>query len=65
MPRSIKNAYTDKQKLGAEHVEQNIETRRLSKEQMELRSWAASKFEEYNRIKAVLNSRRNFGYKGL
>lgn len=40
MPQGDKDAYTDKQKRKAEHIEQGYEDRGLSKEDAEARAWA-------------------------
>jgi plasmid stabilization system protein ParE len=40
MPRGDKDAYTDKQKRQAEHIEQGYEDRGVSKEEAEGRAWA-------------------------
>jgi len=40
MPRGDKDAYTDKQKRKAEHIEEGYETRGLSDEEAERRAWA-------------------------
>ena len=40
MPQGDKDAYTDKQKRKAEHIEQGYEDRGLSKEDAERRAWA-------------------------
>ena len=40
MPRGSKDAYTDKQKRKAEHIEQGYEDRGVPKETAEARAWA-------------------------
>ena len=40
MPQGDKNAYTDKQKRKAEHIEESYENRGLGKEEAERRAWA-------------------------
>lgn len=40
MPQGDKDAYTDKQKRKAEHIEQGYEDRGLSKEDAQARAWA-------------------------
>jgi plasmid stabilization system protein ParE len=40
MPRGDKDAYTDKQKRKAEHIEESYEERGVPKEQAEARAWA-------------------------
>ena len=40
MPRGDKDAYTDKQKRKAEHIEEGYEDRGLSKDEAERRAWA-------------------------
>jgi plasmid stabilization system protein ParE len=40
MPRGDKDAYTDKQKRKAEHIEQSYEDRGVPKKQAEARAWA-------------------------
>jgi plasmid stabilization system protein ParE len=40
MPRGDKDAYTDKQKRKAEHIEESYEERGVPKEQAEVRAWA-------------------------
>ena len=40
MPRGDKDAYTDKQKREAEHIEQSYEDRGVSKDEAESRAWA-------------------------
>ena len=40
MPRGDKSAYTDKQKRQAEHIEDSMEKRGMSKKQAEGRAWA-------------------------
>lgn len=40
MPRGDKDAYTDKQKRQAEHIEQGYEDRGVSKKEAEARAWA-------------------------
>ncbi|HZF42181.1 MAG TPA: plasmid stabilization protein [Sphingomonadaceae bacterium] len=40
MPQGDKDAYTDKQKRKAEHIEQGYEERGMSKEEAERRAWA-------------------------
>jgi plasmid stabilization system protein ParE len=40
MPRGDKNAYTDKQKRQAEHIEQGYEDRGVPDEEAERRAWA-------------------------
>ena len=40
MPRGDKNAYTDKQKRKARHIEQGYEAQGVPKEQAEQRAWA-------------------------
>ena len=40
MPRGSKEAYTDKQKRQAEHIEESMEKRGMSKGQAEGRAWA-------------------------
>ncbi len=40
MPRSVKSAYTNKQKRMAEHIEESYEERGVSKEEAEARAWA-------------------------
>ncbi len=40
MPRGDKDAYTDKQKRQAEHIEQGYEDRGVSKKESEGRAWA-------------------------
>ena len=40
MPRGDKDAYTDKQKRKAEHIEESYEERGVPKDQAEARAWA-------------------------
>lgn len=40
MPRGEKSAYTDKQKLKAEHIEESYDCRGLSEKEAERRAWA-------------------------
>ena len=40
MPRGDKDKYTDKQKRQAEHIEENYESRGVSKDEAEKRAWA-------------------------
>ena len=40
MPRGDKDAYTDKQKRKAEHIEKSYEDRGVPREQAEARAWA-------------------------
>ena len=40
MPRGDKDAYTDKQKRKAEHIEEGYEKRGLSEDEAERRAWA-------------------------
>jgi plasmid stabilization system protein ParE len=40
MPRGDKDAYTDKQKRQAEHIEQGYEDRGVSRKEAESRAWA-------------------------
>lgn len=40
MPRGDKNAYTDKQKRKAEHIEKGYEDRGVSHDEAERRAWA-------------------------
>jgi plasmid stabilization system protein ParE len=40
MPRGDKDAYTDKQKRQAEHIEEGYEDRGVSKKEAESRAWA-------------------------
>ena len=40
MPRGDKDAYTDKQKRKAEHIEEGYMERGLSEEEAERRAWA-------------------------
>ncbi|MBC8029804.1 MAG: plasmid stabilization protein [Pyrinomonadaceae bacterium] len=40
MPRGDKDAYTDKQKRKAEHIEDSYEERGVSKKEAEARAWA-------------------------
>ena len=40
MPRGDKDAYTDKQKRKAEHIEEGYEDRGVSKDEAERRAWA-------------------------
>jgi plasmid stabilization system protein ParE len=40
MPRGDKDAYTDKQKRQAEHIEEGYEERGVSKKEAESRAWA-------------------------
>lgn len=40
MPRGDKDAYTDKQKRQAEHIEQGYEAKGVSDEEAERRAWA-------------------------
>ena len=40
MPRGSKDAYTDKQKRQASHIEQGYEKRGLEREEAERRAWA-------------------------
>ncbi len=40
MPRGDKDAYTDKQKRQAEHIEDSYEERGVGKEEAEARAWA-------------------------
>ena len=40
MPRGDKDAYTDKQKRKAEHIEEGYEKRGVSKKEAEARAWA-------------------------
>ena len=40
MPRGDKDAYTDKQKRKAEHIEESYEERGVTKKEAEARAWA-------------------------
>jgi plasmid stabilization system protein ParE len=40
MPQGSKDAYTDKQKRKAEHIEESYEDRGVSKHEAEARAWA-------------------------
>ena len=40
MPRGDKDAYTDKQKRQAEHIEEGYEKKGVSKKEAESRAWA-------------------------
>ena len=40
MPRGSKDAYTDKQKRKADHIEQSYEDRGVPKDEAEARAWA-------------------------
>lgn len=40
MPRGDKDAYTDKQKRKAEHIEESYEEQGVSEEEAERRAWA-------------------------
>ena len=40
MPRGDKDAYTDKQKRQAEHIEESYEERGVSEKEAESRAWA-------------------------
>lgn len=40
MPQGSKEAYTDKQKRKAEHIEEGYEKKGVSKEEAEKRAWA-------------------------
>ncbi|GHC88974.1 hypothetical protein GCM10019060_12180 [Novosphingobium pokkalii] len=40
MPQGSKDAYTDKQKRKAAHIEQSYEERGVSKDEAEARAWA-------------------------
>ena len=40
MPRGDKDAYTDKQKRQAEHIEDSYEDKGVSKDEAESRAWA-------------------------
>jgi len=40
MPQGDKDAYTDKQKRQAEHIEEGYEEKGVSKEEAERRAWA-------------------------
>jgi len=40
MPQGSKDAYTDKQKRKAEHIEESYEDRGVSKREAEARAWA-------------------------
>lgn len=40
MPQDRKDAYTDKQKRKAAHIEQSYEERGVSKDEAEARAWA-------------------------
>jgi plasmid stabilization system protein ParE len=40
MPQGSKEAYTDKQKRKAEHIEEGYEKQGVSKEEAERRAWA-------------------------
>jgi plasmid stabilization system protein ParE len=40
MPQGDKDAYTDKQKRKAEHIEEGYEDRGVSKDEAERRAWA-------------------------
>jgi len=40
MPRGEKDAYTDKQKRKAEHIEQSYESRGVPEKEAEARAWA-------------------------
>ncbi len=40
MPRGSKDAYTDKQKRKAEHIEESYEHRGVSRDEAERRAWA-------------------------
>ena len=46
MPRDNKDAYTDKQKRKAEHIEEGYEKRGVSKEEAERRAWATVNKED-------------------
>jgi plasmid stabilization system protein ParE len=46
MPRGSKEAYTDKQKRKAEHIEEGYEKRGVSSEEAERRAWATVNKQE-------------------
>lgn len=46
MPRGDKNAYTDKQKRKAAHIEQSYEERGVDEKEAERRAWATVNKED-------------------
>ena len=46
MPRGDKDAYTDKQKRKAEHIEESYESRGVPKDEAEARAWATVNKED-------------------
>ena len=46
MPRGSKEAYTDKQKRKAEHIEEGYEKRGVSQNEAERRAWATVNKQE-------------------
>jgi plasmid stabilization system protein ParE len=47
MPRGDKDAYTDKQKRQAEHIEEGYEDRGVSKKEAEGRAWATVNAQDH------------------
>lgn len=47
MPRGDKDAYTDKQKRQAEHIEEGYEDRGVSKKEAESRAWATVNAQDH------------------
>lgn len=47
MPRGDKDAYTDKQKRQAEHIEQGYEDRGVSRKEAEARAWATVNAQDH------------------
>lgn len=47
MPRGDKDAYTDKQKRQAEHIEEGYEDRGVSKKEAEARAWATVNAQDH------------------
>ena len=52
MPRGDKDAYTDKQKRKAEHIEEGYEDRGTPKDEAERRAWATVNKEDHGGKKA-------------
>ena len=47
MPKGSKEAYTDKQKRKAEHIEEGYENRGVSEKEAERRAWATVNKEDH------------------
>ena len=58
MPRGSKEAYTDKQKRKAEHIEEGYEKRGVGKGEAERRAWATVNKQEGGAAKKKSSSKK-------